>query len=304
MIKNVAKLRRRILVAGSSGFVGGAIVREAIAANHFVAGISRSGTGPAACLTCSFEVDALAQAIADFKPDMVVHAAGLASVHATEADPNAGISASVEPFRNVVEAIERAGIDCALVLISSAAVYGNPLQLPVAEQAPLAPISAYGRQRVQCEELAAGLARRRNVPVFSVRGFSLFGVRQRRLLVWELFNRIRNDDRVVIAGTGDEVRDFLGVGTFAHCVLRLADVRTPGFQPINIASGSGTRVRGLAELMLSVMGVDKTIVCEGRTFANDPLRWQADVTRYRDLTGVPIEHDLRRSLAAVVEAWR
>lgn len=294
----------RTLVVGSSGFVGGAIARAALIHGGEVAGIARSRGGPVPCLTTSFDRSALTQAFDSFKPDVLVSATGMPSVAATESDPQGGYASTVEPFRNVVAAIEAANLSCSVVYISSAAVYGDPVQLPVGEDAPVAPISIYGQQRIQCEVLAAGLSQRCGLPVYAVRPFSLFGASQKRLLVWELFNRIRNDDVVTIAGTGHEMRDFLSIESFANCVLQLAKVRPRGFAAVNVASGIGTTVRGLAELMLDVMGVDKPIVCEGRTFPNDPLRWQADISRYCALTGSDPGHDLRRSIATLVEAWR
>lgn len=296
--------QKRLLVIGSSGFVGSAIARAAVAGGSEVAGIARSGGGPVQCLTTSFDPNALEQALGTFRPNVVIHAAGLPSVAVTEADPQAGLTSTVETFRSVVGSVEASGLACSVVYISSAAVYGNPTLLPVREDAPLEPISVYGRQRIECEEMAAALAQRRGLTAFAVRTFSLFGASQRRLLVWELFNRINRDEVVTIAGTGNEMRDFIDIGSFAQRVVQLAHSSASGFAAVNVASGIGTSVRDLAQLMLDVMSIDKPIVCEGRTSPYDPLRWQADIARLRAITGWNGAYDLRRSIAATVEAWR
>jgi len=293
-----------ILVSGASGFIGRAVARESIRAGHKVAGVARSGCAVIPCVSTSFEVANLTQAIEQSRPAAIIHAVGRASVLATEQDEAGSYCDTVVPLASVLEAVVRSKHRCRVVMVSSAAVYGEPGQLPISELAPLKPISAYGRQRIECERLARDFALQTGLPVISARAFSLFGEEQKRLLVWELFQKFMQEREIVIQGTGDEMRDFMHVDAFARGLLALASSRTSGFVTVNVASGIGTSVKELVGLWSDVLSIKKPLVCLGRRAEHDPAKWKADVCAFERLVHRPVEYDLRADLAKVAVSWR
>ena len=85
---------------------------------------------------------------------------------------------------------------------ASAAVYGNPSTLPVNETAELRPISPYGFHKIACELLAREAAQCFDQDVLICRFFSVFGRKQHRLLVWELYQQlVGSDDAISLDGT-------------------------------------------------------------------------------------------------------
>src|SRR5690349_20870644 len=137
----------KILVTGSRGFIGNSIGRHAAAAGHDVLGISRASQAeanwPGAHRHADAARDDLAPILRDFAPDLFLHAAGSASVADSLRDPIADFHATASMFANVLDGVRRSGTQPLVVFPSSAAVYGNPATLPVAEDAPCAPISPY-----------------------------------------------------------------------------------------------------------------------------------------------------------------
>src|SRR5690606_18820395 len=81
--------------------------------------------------------------------DLVVHCAGGSSVAASVQDPQRDHDKTVPPFRALLEHLARRAPATRVVLLSSAAVYGNAA-VPTPESAPAAPISPYGEHKVQC----------------------------------------------------------------------------------------------------------------------------------------------------------
>src|SRR5258706_14656841 len=79
------------------------------------------------------------------------------------------------------EAVRLSAPEARIVLVSSAAVYGNAVTLPVAENAPLAPISAYGFHKLQQETLADEYVALYALRACKARIFSTYGENLRRL---------------------------------------------------------------------------------------------------------------------------
>jgi UDP-glucose 4-epimerase len=304
----------KVLITGANGFIGGSLANAWVCDGARVVGLCRrsaaaSGLDPRIEMqTSSFTLDELAAELRRIEPDVLFHAAGTASVAESLENPNKDFAATVALFQTVLEATRRSGTRPVVVYPSSAAVYGNPEILPVSENAAVRPLSPYGYHKAMAELLAQEYAACFDIPVLVVRLFSVFGARQRRLLVWELFRKLREEAEVEVQGTGQEIRDFLAVEDVATAVAALARAvsSTRGCTIANVASGRGTSVRDMAELMRRLTGSEKRIAYANQRRPGDPDRWIADIARLDRLGGVPAgseRYDLEGRLAATVRAW-
>jgi UDP-glucose 4-epimerase len=291
----------RLVVVGCRGFLGSVIAGRAAAGGHEVLGIARSSQPDPGFAGHYVQADAaagdLAPTLRDFAAEAVVHAAGSASVRRSLEEPAEDFRASVVPWVNVLDGIRRSQCGAAALLLSSAAVYGSPARLPAGEDTPVAPISPYGYHKWICETVGREYAACHGLRVAHLRLFSVLGPHQRKLLVWELFQRAKSGS-LAIEGTGEETRDYLHEDDVASAVVALADRhrgRPAGeVLDVNVASGVETRVRDLAALIGGTVTVGKS------TRAGDPVRWHADITRLKSLLS-----DWRpRSLAAALESCR
>ena len=304
----------KLLVTGSRGFVGGSVGRLAAAAGHEVLGLARSSQPEADWPGRYAQADVLsaplADIIADFAPDAVLHGAGAASVGSSFAAPLEDLRAALLTWANTLESIRLSGVRPVILFPSSAAVYGNPESLPVAEDAPVNPVSPYGFHKAACELVAREYAECFGLNLVVCRLFSVFGPRQRRLLVWELFEQIMGPDPVVtLQGSGRESRDYLHIDDLAEIMLALAahpalKASTGQVRLLNLCRGQETPVLELAHLMTSLCGVDKPVTCLGADRPGNPARWVGSPARLHhflpDWQPGPLADDLRRCLAA----WR
>ena len=200
----------KVLITGASGFVARCVEDQAKLAGHETLGLSRSSAEGRASINWANGPSDLARRIEDFGPDVIFHGAGSASVHRSIADPEGDRAASVGTWQTLLEAVQLSGSRPLVFFPSSAAVYGNPDLLPVAESASAQPISPYGSHKVESESLGRRFRETHGIPVYVFRFFSLFGSRQRRLLLWELFERAAGPEPMIsLAGTGKETRDYL-----------------------------------------------------------------------------------------------
>jgi len=302
----------KILVTGSSGFIGGSFGRCAAISGHEVIGTSRStrpDNWPGEYVQCDTTVAEISDTICRFKPDVVLHAAGTASVSASVDDPLADLHGATLSSANVLEGVRRSRSKPLIILPSSAAVFGNPPALPVNEDALLRPISPYGFHKAMTEMLAREYAECFGTTVVVCRLFSVFGPAQRRLLVWELYKQFAGPDPMVwLDGTGTESRDFLYIDDVATALLALSESHQPkdpgDCVVVNVGSGVETEVSTLAKELRKLVAPDKEIRVRGNVRKNDPLHWRADVARLKALLPDWQPRTLTEGLALCVADWR
>jgi len=282
----------KVLITGSTGFIGGSLGRYGAQAGHTVMGTGRSpepsNEWPGLYQPNDTTAESLSEIISNFDPDVLLHAAGTASVGASLADPLADFQGSVEVSANMLEAVRRSGKSPLVFVPSSAAVYGNPAALPVDEQAASQPISPYGFHKAMCEVLARESAECFGLRIIVCRLFSVFGAGQRRLLIWELFKQLAGSSEIAwLDGTGSESRDFLYIDDVAEAIIQLAekfrDSPSGYFDIINVASGEETKVVNLAGQIRDLVAPGKDVRCRGTFRPGDPLNWRGEISKLRSM---------------------
>lgn len=304
----------KILITGCRGFLGGTVARRATSVGHHVFGVSRAAQPPHAWqgeyLAADVVTADLAPAIRRFQPDAIVHAAGTASVGDSFAAPMGDLRASLLSWANLLDSVRRAALHPLILFPSSGAVYGRLENLPVKEDAALSPISPYGFHKVACELIAREYSLCFDQRTIVCRLFSILGEAQRRLLVWELFQKFTGaEDTVWLEGTGNETRDYLYADDVTDGMVRLIesqarDMTTGGHLPINLASGNETRVRDLATEIGKLIASKKEVRCRGITRSGDPQRWQADISLFCSLVPEWKPRSLHDGLTSCIAAWQ
>ncbi|HYY93518.1 MAG TPA: NAD-dependent epimerase/dehydratase family protein [Pyrinomonadaceae bacterium] len=325
----------RILVTGSGGFIGGSFGRFAVRAGHTMLGVGRASQPaqdwPGAHAQADVASSDLSDLIASFAPELLLHAAGTASVGASLAHPLDDLRAATLTWANVLDSVRRSGARPLLLFPSSAAVYGDTGDSPAREDAAAHPISPYGYHKAACELLAREYAECFGLSIVVCRLFSVFGEAQRRLLVWELYRQLASDaSQVWLEGTGRETRDYLHVEDASAAMLELAEAfagerarfgsverdgggseRDSGNERdggvcriVNVESGEETRVVELAERMRALVAPGKEVRCRGLARTGDPQRWRADASLLRALAPRWHPQPFAQRLAQCVAAWQ
>ena len=163
----------KILVTGANGFIGNAVAKELVAAGFDVIACIRSAVLPQSdvCQVFGGEIGGAAfqQLLRSETPDYVVHCAGAASVGASFANPNQDLASNVILTRNLYACIALASPQTRVLFMSSAAVYGQPEQLPITESTPCKPISPYGTHKLRCEEVGHWFSENHGLQITNLR---------------------------------------------------------------------------------------------------------------------------------------
>jgi UDP-glucose 4-epimerase len=308
----------RALVIGCTGFLGRHLSEVGARRGCQILGISRS-TKPARWHGRQY-VQSLSDAdlsgiIQNFVPDVILHTAGPASVDDSFVSPLSDFRASLLTWIDTLDSVRRSGLNPVVFFPSSAAVYGNPEKLPIAEDAAIAPISPYGFHKAACELLALEYSECFALDIIVGRFFSIFGGSQRRLLIWELYEQLVGPNpKVCVDGKGTELRDYIDVYDATSAVFELIDsrlrVRTEvacaqGHSlVINIASGKATTISDVAEQLRDLVAPEKHICWGGNQRRGAPERWQADIGWFRSLIPGWQPKPLSVALSECVLAWQ
>jgi len=309
----------RLLITGSRGFLGGSIGRFATQNGYEILGIDRlpqpQSGWPGKYIAKDATQSDLSTIVRDFRPDVLFHAAGPASVGASFRAPIDDFQKSIVTWSNVLESVRRSKLDPLVIFPSSAAVYGNPAKLPVREDAVVAPISPYGFHKAACELLAREYSECFGLNIVTCRFFSIFGPAQRRLLIWELYHQfIGAESTVWLDGSGKESRDYLAINDAAaalfQLIYKLRQRRPNGhraicnYQVINIASGEDIKIFKVAQKVGEILASKKPIRCRGNERRGEPRHWRADISRLRSFIPSWNSKPLALSLLECLAAWQ
>ena len=156
-----------ILVTGGAGYIGSHMVHELVDRGERAVVVDNLSTGfawaipPDVPLVLGETGDAalMRSVIAEHGVDAIIHFAASVVVPDSVRDPLAYYGNNTAASRTLIEAAVKGGVRH-FIFSSTAAVYGNPATVPVAEDAPLAPMSPYGSSKLMTEIMLrdAGMA--------------------------------------------------------------------------------------------------------------------------------------------------
>ncbi len=296
----------KLLITGSSGLIGSALMSSLPAANYEVIGIdTRPPLHPRALQLDITDAGAIADLLAEV--DGVIHLAAVSRVIFGERNPAQCRAINIGGTFSILTAIQKSRHKPWIIYASSREVYGEPENLPVSEDAPLRPVNVYGETKVVAE---------RCVEAHAAAGFTAAIVR-----FSNVYGNATTDhpDRVVpafcaAAIAGDALRvdggqntfDFTHISDVARGLVSVIETLNRGMRsvpPIHFVSGIGTTLGELAVLVSASAGVTpKVIEAPSRSF--DVSRFRGDFSRAKELLGWTPQVALSTGIAMLVQDMR
>lgn len=252
--------RLQILITGSMGLVGTALKEALVMAGHRVVGLDLRATGAE-----QGDVRDLARVRKALRDcDGVVHLAGVSRVVEGERDPQLCWDTNVRGLANVIGAVEQQTVPPWLIFASSREVYGDAAHLPVTEDAPMRPVNAYARSKVECEAMvtrAAGRGRRTSI----VRLSNVYGrIDDYPDRVMPAFARAAALGTTMRVEGGDNTFDFSHVDDLVpglvSIIERLAPDHAIALPPIQFVTGQALSLAQLAAMANELGGGRSRIV--------------------------------------------
>ena len=315
-----------VLVTGAAGYIGSVVAERLIEHGHAVAALDDLSQGHRAAVPAGarfLEGDLrdrarLAAVMSSVRPDAVVHLAAEALVGESVTDPAKFFEVNVTGGLNLLDAMQGAGVR-RLVFSSTAAVYGEPEEVPISEASPLRPVNAYGASKLAFERALPWYASAYGLRHVSLRYFNACGATAERgehhvpethliAILLEVALGLRSEIRIFGSDydtpDGTCIRDYVHVADIADAHLLALD-RIDRIEPdaFNLGNGTGFSNREVVEVARRVTGHPIPEVAAPRR-AGDPARLVASAERARRVLGwSPLFPGLDKMIATAW-AWR
>jgi UDP-glucose 4-epimerase len=257
--------RPRILIIGF-GFLGSAVATAAARRGLPTRILTRSP--PASPAAADFAIGDAAEPATLLRHsrdvDHIVYACGRSIPAAAEDDPLGDLMHALAPLIAMLDACRQHG--CSLTLLSSGGtVYGRARAIPIAEDHPTDPVSAYGIRSLAAEKFAAMRAARDGINLHILRIGNPYGAGQRlrasQGIVAALLHCAATRRPVTVYGDGLGVRDYVSVADVADAVLDLLGL-PPATRIVNVGSGRGHSTLDLIAICSAVTGQPMPVAFE------------------------------------------
>ncbi len=317
-----------VLVTGGAGYIGGHMVLGLLDQGEKVVVVDDLSTGFKWAIPQGVEL-----AIADFgdqetvgrlirerEVEAIAHFAAKIVVPDSLGDPLGYYLNNTAKARNLIETAVRGGIKN-FIFSSTAAVYGETSSEPIGEDAPLAPISPYGRSKLMVEWMLEDTSRAHDFRYVALRYFNVAGADPSGRLGQSTPNATHLIKRGVQTALGRHkamdifgqdyptrdgtcVRDYIQVSDLIDAHLAaLKYVREGGESAVfNCGYGHGATVKEVVEVVKRVSGVDFKVNLAGRR-AGDPAAIVAKADRIRSVLGWKPKRDHLEDIVRQALDW-
>ena len=276
---------RRALITGLRGFTGHYMERELLDAGYRVFGTAMPGdaAGPDIFPVDLCDRAAVAAMVEQVQPDVVVHLAGIAFVGHGDAEQIYRVN--VAGTRNLLEALAAVRHrPSAVLLASSANIYGNASVPFIDENVAPAPANDYAVSKLAMEYMARLWMDR--LPIVIARPFNYTGRGQgENFLLPKIVAHFRRKAPQIELGNLAIARDFSDVRMVAYSYRRLL-AAAPAGEAFNICSGRSHSLSGVLDMMAEIAGYRIEVrVNPAFVRANDVLTLTGDNTKLASVIG-------------------
>jgi UDP-glucose 4-epimerase len=315
----------RILVAGGAGYVGSTSVESLVSAGHEVTVYDNFTSGHRTAHLEGAEVEfgdirdgeRLEHVLRERQIEAVLHCAARSLVGESMLDPGLYYRTNVTGGVTLLEAMKRTNVN-RLVFSSTAAVYGEPRRVPIAEGDRTEPINPYGATKLAFEGAMRWFAAAHGFRAISLRYFNVAGATERNgedhrpethLIPLILRVAAGEANHVQIFGQdyptpdGTCIRDFIHVRDLANghlLALEATGEGDPSLEVYNLGSAAGFSVREVIEAARRVTGRGVPARVLKRRPGDPPVLVASSRRARRELGWQPRDSKLERMVG---DAW-
>ena len=313
-----------ILITGGAGYVGGAVVDYLVERGESVVVIDNLSRSPDSGLPDGIpfyradigDRQTIADIVQDHSVDACLHFAGLIAVGESVEQPGLYFEQNVSQSIALLDVLATHGVG-KVVFSSSAAVYGEPEQIPILEDHPHRPTSPYGSTKSIVEQILTQYDLTGMIRSVSLRYFNAAGaapgrserhVPETHLIPLAIDAALDLRDPLIVFGTdydtpdGTAVRDYIHVTDLADAHFRALDyLRGNGATDVfNLGNGEGYSVMQVIESVSRVAKREVPFVLGARRAGDPPVLVASSEHARRTLGWTPEHPELD---AIVASAW-
>lgn len=297
----------RVLVTGGGGYIGSVAVERLLDQGHdvtvidnFWRGHRSAVAGGAHCQELDLrDRDATFSAVKAARPEAIMHFAAATLVPESVVQPADYFDINLLGGLNLFDAARDADVN-KIVFSSTAAVYGEPAQLPIPESAPTIPINPYGQSKLTLEQILASYSIAYDLRYAALRYFNVAGATKEHgedhrpethVIPVALLTLRENRPAFRIFGTDYQTPDGTAIRDYVHVVdlvdahlLALHRLEGASIGPVNLGTKHGFSVSDIVDAIEVVTRQTLPVEYHPRR-EGDPPALIADSTRATNLLG-------------------
>ncbi len=296
----------RVLVTGGAGYIGSNATERLLLRGHDVIVADNFERGHRSAVHPDAEVleldlrdgDSIVRSLRGRQIEAVLNFAALHLVPESVQKPSEYYRTNVVGGFNLLDAVRELGIG-KFVFSSTAAVYGEPEELPIVETSPKRPINPYGKSKWMIEQMLEDFSERYGISYAAFRYFNVAGAsgqfgedhRPETHIIPVALQALQGKrDAFTIFGTdyatndGTAVRDYVHVVDLAEAHATVLDHLDTSLGAINLGTKDGFSVQQIATAVELTTDQELPLAYGGRR-AGDPAALVADSTKAQELIG-------------------
>jgi UDP-glucose 4-epimerase len=298
----------KILVTGGAGYVGSIVVEELIREGFEVVVLDNLQEGHRSAILPEAEfvradindIKAIDHVFQRFDIQAVMHLAADSLVELSMTDPKRYFQNNVVAGINLLNSMLKHDVK-SFIYSSSAAVYGEPISLPIDENHPQMPLNPYGETKLMFERILKWYGKAYSLKHISLRYFNAAGASERlgedhrpetHLIPRVIKAAMNNTNPVTIFGDDYATRDGTCIRDYVHVIdiaqahiLALKKINELGDRAYNLGSSKGYSVLEVVQEVFKVSGFnvpikysqrrpgDPAVLVAGSTLARSELGW-------------------------------
>ena len=317
----------KVLVAGGAGYIGSHTCKALAGGGFLPVVYDNLSTGHRGFVRWGplvegdlLDRETLARAFAEHRPSAVLHFAACASVGESFEDPAKYYRNNVVGALNLMDAARSDG-NVPLVFSSTCAVYGEPRTLPIAEDAPLAPVNPYGHTKLAVERALSDYDEAYGLRSARLRYFNACGCDpdgevgeshdpETHLMPRAILAAMGLLSELTLFGDDYSTPDGTPIRDYVH-VCDLADAHAAAVRrllgggrslALNLGTGRGSSVREVVDAVRRITGLEVPCRIAPRR-PGDPARLVADPSRAERMLGFSATHSDLDTIVRTAHAW-
>ncbi len=275
------------LVTGGAGFIGSHLVdRLALDGwnirilDNFSSGrteniVRHTGNPKIEMLTLDLKDPQVAErAVKDV--DVVFHYAANPEVRVSTTNPEIHFNENIVATFNLIEAMRKNDVE-ALVFASSSSIYGEPVKIPLSEDAPIKPVSVYGASKAACENLIHAYSGLYGFTATMLRYANVVGPRLRHAVTYDFIVKLGvNPRQLEILGDGTQNRSYIYIDDVVEGTLTAySKTDKQRFAAYNLGSEDYITVKEVAKIVVAAMQLKDVAFVYKPT--SQGIGWRGDV---------------------------
>lgn len=236
--------------------------------------------------------------------DVVVHAAAYVDVEESVREPHKYFDVNTMGTSKVGLECSKKGVK--LIYLSSAAVYGDPVKIPITEADPIDPKSPYGLSKYMGEQIIRMYGRLYGLKYSILRLFNVYGPGQRMehagVVSKFVMNAIRGEPFIVY-GDGTQTRDFIHVFDVARIVEKMISQDVFSNEIYNVGTGQPISILDLTGVISRIIGKDLVVIHKPRR-KGDILHSVADISKLKHMISFEPAIHIEEGIKLLIEEYR